>query len=84
MEQLRKENKIKDDNTSTDFWVSIYFADKAQRDEFLKNAGLTELLEAQYINGEQMAKKLNIPLTPRVIEPPKPFKKHKDFTNFTL
>ncbi len=84
MEQMRKENKDIQNNTSSRYWVGVYFADEAHRDEFLKNAGLTDLVEEQYINGQQMADRLKIPLTKRVIEPPKSFKKHKDFTNFTL
>jgi hypothetical protein len=80
--QMQYEKKNIDDLTSTGFWFCAYFADTEQRDEFLKNAGLMNKMDGQYVNGEVMAETLKIKITKKKIKLPPSFRKHKDFTNF--
>jgi hypothetical protein len=84
MEQKKKEQKQAADSLSTGFLFCAYFADAEQCQEFLTKAKLQPKMEAQYINGQMMADILGINITKKKINPPKSFRKHKDFTNMII
>ena len=75
--RAKDEESKKSNNTNSDFWFAVYFADEGQRNEFLKKINSMGLLNDQYINGEEFAKKLGIELTPKKIKKPKPFRRPK-------
>ncbi|MDR1582911.1 MAG: hypothetical protein LBS55_06565 [Prevotellaceae bacterium] len=83
-DQMKKESEGIDNAVSTGYWFCAYFADVEQCQEFLKNAGLQNLMEGQYVNGQMMADKMGIKITKKKISPPPSFKKHKDFTSFSM
>lgn len=68
----------KSSNTNSEFWFAVYFADEAQRNQFLRKIDGMGLLNDQYINGEALAKKLGVELTPKKIKKPKPFRSPKN------
>jgi len=64
------------DNTDSEYWFAVCFANRAQKNQFLeKLCGGT--LGDKYINGEHLAKVLGITLTPQNKPKAKPFKKLK-------
>ncbi len=69
---------------NTDFYCCLFFADQAQRDEFLEKAGALGLLKDNFINGQKFAESIGISLTPRTIERPKLFAPKKDWFDITL
>jgi hypothetical protein len=82
--RMVNEGKNIDKLTSTGYWFCAYFADFEQCQEFLRKAGLQNLMEGQYINGQMMAEKLDIKIEKKKISPPPSFKKHKDFTSLCV
>jgi len=77
-DSAKKEAEIRDRNTNTDFWFCVYFADQAQRDEFLSLYGLLKKLSngnTQYINGNVFAKAIGAEISEKEIPIPKAFRK---------
>ena len=83
-EAKQKEQKQIKDAISSGYWFAAYFADTEQCQEFLKNAGLQHLMEAQYIRGDMMAEKLGVKVTKKKMKVPPTFKRHKDFTDMCM
>lgn len=79
--RAKDEAAEKANNTSSEFWFAVYFADEDQRNEFLEKIKAFTLLDDQYINGEKLAKRLGIDLTPKKIKKPKPFRMPKGITD---
>ena len=76
--RAKNEASEKVQNTNSEYWFAVYFADEAQRNEFLKKVNAMQLLNDQYINGEALAKKLGVEITPKKIKRPKPFRTPKN------
>ena len=83
-EAKQKEQKQVKDAISSGYWFAAYFADTEQCQEFLKNAGLQPMMEAQYIRGDMMAEKLGVKITKKKMQVPPSFRKHKDFTDMCM
>ncbi|WP_157488317.1 hypothetical protein [Dyadobacter crusticola] len=77
-DRSKGEKSEKATNTNSEFWFAVYFADEDQRNEFLRKINSLSLLDDQYINGEALARKMGIELTPKKIKKPKPFRKPKN------
>ena len=78
------EQAQKEQNISTEYWFAVYFADQAQRDDFLRKVNLLQKLEDQYIDGETFAKAVGIEIERKRIVTPKGFRKHKGFDNLVI
>ncbi|PPK98998.1 hypothetical protein [Parapedobacter indicus] len=83
-EATKNTQKSLQDQWSTDFYFCAFFADQAQRDEFLQKAGALGLVKDNFINGQKLAELLGIDLTPRTIEKPRLFAPKKDWFDITL
>lgn len=79
--KAKHETELQQNNTSTDYWFCVYFKNSSQLIEFLQKSGFEDLVEWQYINGEKLADRLNVPITKLNLESPKPFRKPKDITD---
>lgn len=69
---------------NTDFYFCTFFADQAQRDEFLEKAGALGLIKDNFINGQMLAELLGVAITQRTIERPKLFAPKKDWFDITM
>jgi hypothetical protein len=75
----REQNMIQEEHDSH-YYFCAYFADVAQRDEFLHAINMYDKLEANCINGEQLAVALNVPITKKRIRIPNTFVSHKSLS----
>ena len=73
---LKATDKTKATATDVEYYSVIYFKNEAQRKEFYDLINASELIKNynKFIKGEDLAKALNIPLTPVIITPPNKFK----------
>src|SRR5690606_33309918 len=55
--------KSLEEQWNTDFYFCAFFANQAQRDEFLEKAGALGLVKDNFINGQKLAELLGIALT---------------------
>lgn len=69
--------------TDTDFYFSLVFQSREQKDEFLRLIQWDDLGD-KYLNGLEVARRLNVPLTVIPIEPLKIRGKPRKFENDTL
>lgn len=76
--RAKGEEAEKQANVSSEYWFAVYFADEEQRNEFLEKIKAFSLLQDQYINGEALARKLGVEITPKKIKKPKPFRQPKN------
>jgi hypothetical protein len=70
-EGMDKEKLDKSKAVNPNFWFAVYFQDEEQKNEFLKNTGLQDKTKGQFVNGLDLAKAVNIPLTKKSFEIPK-------------
>lgn len=61
--QFRNARKQHADRTDSEYWFCVCFQSREQKEEFLRKAGLFEHGD-KYLNGEFVADKLGIPVTP--------------------
>jgi hypothetical protein len=76
--RAKEEEKIKQQNVSTDFWFAVYFASQEQRDKFLNFIGVLNKLEDQYIDAETFANAVGLSIDEQEIKIPKAFRKPKN------
>jgi len=66
MKQLREQQQAAIDTANeTGYWFAVYFQSNQQRAEFIEALQLNT--GGQYVDGLELAQKLNIPLTERTI-----------------
>jgi hypothetical protein len=83
-EATKNSRKSLENQWSTDFYFCAYFADQAQRDEFLKKIEALNLVKDNFINGAALAECLGISLTPKEIEVPKLFAAKTAWDDITM
>ena len=69
-----EEAEMKLQNTSTDFWFCVYFANQDQRDKFLMAVSLLDKMEDQYIDADTFCKAVGVEIEKQKITIPKPFR----------
>lgn len=69
---------------SAEYCLCIYFADEAQRQEFVRLIGAEKKQIGPYLNGQQVADLLGIQLEKKTLSIPKNFKAHKKFADLSL
>ncbi len=57
-ENAKKEESQRDQQHDSEFWFAVYFKTREQKETFLKLVGIIN--DDKYINGSELAKKLNI------------------------
>lgn len=80
----KAEAKLKEQNTSTEYWFAVYFATQEQRDFVLNALALFDSLQDQYIGGDDFAKALGVNLPPSGLVRPKPFRKPSNIDDLIL
>jgi len=65
-----REAKSMQDNNDSAYWCCLIFQTRAQKEEFLRNAGLIDLGD-QYLDGIEVAQKLKIPIKTEALKMPK-------------
>ena len=78
----QKEIDSFNEQTSTAFYLNVYFKNQAQKEQFLKLAGLLDIVDEhhRFISGQEMCKKLNIPIDKVEIKSKGMFKVSKRFS----
>lgn len=74
-QRAKDEALAKEQNTSTEYWFAVYFANQEQRDFFLKAIKVLDLLEDQYIDGMTFAEALKVEVPRLEINTPKSFRR---------
>lgn len=82
-EAKKKEIESANEQTSTAYHTVIFFKTKAQKEQFYQNAKISELVDpsGRFINGEELAKALNIQLDKVNFKAKTEFKQGKRFNN---
>jgi hypothetical protein len=63
-ERASKEQDRRADATDSRYWVALCFQTRAEKEEFLIKAGLADLaLESDYLDGADVAERLDVELT---------------------
>jgi hypothetical protein len=85
-EGAKKENERRDDYTDNEFYASIVFTNKAQRNAFFAALGVecTDKTDFRFVNGVQLAKIMNIDLPTGSALPPAKFKQSKAVMELTF
>ncbi|GEM_PF-6331458 len=83
-EASAKTRKSLEDQWNTDYYFCAFFANQAQRDQFLQKAGALGLIKDNFINGQKLAELLGIDIEPQQIETPKLFAPKKDWFDITM
>ena len=82
-ENKQKEIDSFEEQTSTAYHICIYFKTEAQKLQFYKLANLLDLVDTsgRFINGEDFAERLNIPIDKVKVKAKTEFKQGKRFNN---
>lgn len=78
-ENAQKEQAQREQQHDSEFWFAVYFKTREQKEMFLKLAGIIN--DDKYINGNELAKKLNIELPNIDLKIPKK-RDNKKFATF--
>lgn len=60
-DSLKKEKDLFNDNTDSEYWFTVCFQTRKQKEEFLRKTGLIKFGD-KYLEGEKVAEKLGVEL----------------------